>query len=366
MRRESGRTRGEDAPRTRDGHGGEPPPGTTAFIPHASPPGETRTGRRALLAASAAAGLGLLSACGTERADGSAGAEPKNPSGGSSPGGSASPSPSPSRTKKKPQLPRGGRALFPHYRLVGYCGLPGAEALGKLGTGDLEERAKEVEKKAREYAGKREPMPVFELLSTVTNSAPGPDGKYRSRTADDTVRRFHELARKHDGMLLLNIQPGRATMLDEVKALHDWLVHPDVGVALDPEWDMGPGEVPGNTYGSTSGSELNEVSRYLSKVVEENDLPEKPFVFHQVAVSVVPDQDKLRPTPGVAMIKSADGIGTPGMKRGTWRHLVKDLPKGVHTGFKLFYDEDTEGGSRLMDPDEVLKLKPEPEYVMYE
>ncbi|RNG34120.1 hypothetical protein EEJ42_06685 [Streptomyces botrytidirepellens] len=251
------------------------------------------------------------------------------------------------------------------YRLVGYCGLPGAAALGRLGTGDLNQRVKEIEKTARDYAADREPLPVLELLATVTNSSAGSDGTYRTRVPDDTIRRFHDAARRHEALLLLNIQPGRASALDEVKALRKWLVKPDVGIALDPEWDMGPGEVPGDTYGHTSGQELTDVARYLSGIVEEHDLPEKPLVFHQVAVSVVRDQSALRQQPGVVMIKSADGIGSPGMKRDTWRQLVRDQPEGLRTGFKLFYEEDAET-SRLMTPKEVLALRPRPEYVMFE
>ncbi|MFD0441966.1 hypothetical protein ACFQ10_04015 [Streptomyces indonesiensis] len=252
-----------------------------------------------------------------------------------------SPSPTP---KPRPELPRGGRELS-RYRLVGYCGLPGAAALGRLGVGDLEDQVRQIEKTARAYAADREPQPVLELLATVANSSAGPDGAYRSRTSSDTIRRFHDAAKRHRALLLLNIQPGRASVLGEVKALREWLVHPDVGIALDPEWEMGPGEVPGNTYGHTSGKELTDVARYLSGIVDEHDLPQKPLVFHQVAVSVVSDQSALRPQPGVVLIKSADGIGSPGMKRDTWRQLVRNQPEGVRTGFKLFYEEDTEGSS---------------------
>lgn len=316
----------------------------------------TSPSRRGVLAASAAAGLGLLGAgCGSSRA-----------TPGSDKGHRKHAEPSPHHTKKRPELPRGGRTLFPRHRLVGYCGLPGATALGRLGIGDPEKRIKELTKTARSYADGREPLPVLELLATVTNSSAGPDGKYRSRTSPDTIGDFHKLARKHDAMLLLNIQPGRAAPLDEVKALRKWLVHPDVGVALDPEWDMGQGEIPGRTYGHTDGSQISDIADYLSGLVDDHDLPQKPLVFHQVAPSVVPDEHALRPARGVALIKSADGLGSPELKRATWHQLVKDLPRGVHTGFKLFYDEDTQGSSRLMTPKEVLDLKPRPEYVMYE
>jgi hypothetical protein len=249
--------------------------------------------------------------------------------------------------------------------MVGYCGLPGAAALGRLGSGDPAERLAEMQKTAREYGDGREPMPVVELLATVADPTAGPDGMYRTRTPSKTLSRFHELAREHDALLLLNIQPGRAAALDEVKALREWLAHPDVGVALDPEWDMGPGQVPGDTFGVTRAGELNDIADYLSHLVEKNDLPHKPLVFHQVATSVISDEKDLRTAEGVTLIKSADGIGSPDLKRSTWRQLVEDLPEGLHTGFKLFYEEDAEG-SRLMKPDEVLKLRPEPEYVMYE
>jgi hypothetical protein len=38
----------------------------------------------------------------------------------------------------------------------------------------------------------------------------------------------------------------------------------------------------------------------------------------------------------------------------------------VHAGFKLFFTEDRADGGRLMTPEEVLALRPRPEYVMYE
>ncbi|KOG41949.1 hypothetical protein ADK74_18605 [Streptomyces decoyicus] len=345
--------------------------GRRPVVPSPSP----SASRRHLLAATAAAGLGLLTACGgtRSRADSAPkasppGGSPSSPSAGSGtpgPSGSTTAPPSARPKRRRPELPRGGRELFPRYRMVGFCGLPGAAALGRLGTGDPGKRAAEVEKVAHSYAAGREPLPVLELLAAVANATAGPDGAYRSRTPSATIRRFHHLARNQRGLLLLNIQPGRASVLDEVKALREWLVHPDVGIALDPEWEMSSGQVPGDTYGHTDGRELTKVARYLSGLVEEHDLPQKPLVFHQVAPSVVGDESALRPQPGVALIKSADGIGSPGLKRGTWRRLVSDLPDGVHTGFKLFYEEDAEG-SRLMTPKEVLALRPRPEYVMYE
>jgi len=53
------------------------------------------------------------------------------------------------------------------------------------------------------------------------------------------------------------------------------------------------------------------------------------------------------------------------MKTDTWRVLVRKLPRSIHTGFKLFFEEDTRHGP-LMTPKQVLRLRPQPEYVLYE
>lgn len=70
--------------------------------------------------------------------------------------------------------------------------------------------------------------------------------------------------------------------------------------------------------------------------------------------------------PGVAVIKSVDGIGPVEAKIATYANLMERMAAGVHPGVKLFFDEDTHGGSRLMTAKQVLSLSPQPEYVMYE
>ena len=49
------------------------------------------------------------------------------------------------------ELPRGGREVFPTYRLFGYSGHPRAEALGRLGIGDINERMRELEERGQDY-----------------------------------------------------------------------------------------------------------------------------------------------------------------------------------------------------------------------
>jgi hypothetical protein len=268
--------------------------------------------------------------------------------------------------RPRTQLPRGGRILFPRYRLVGFSGSPGSPALGRLGIGDLDARAVEMERLATRYAAGRVGLPVFELITVIVQAAPGRDGLFRVRERPEVIDAHLAAARRHRGLLLLNVQPGRAAFLDEVRALDRWLVEPDVGLALDPEWAVGPGQVPGRVFGHTTGAVLDEVARHVSGIVREHDLPEKALVVHQLAPRVLRGLGALRPHPGVVPVKSVDGIGVPAAKVATWRRLMADLPWVMRPGFKLFYEEDVAAGGPLMTPDEVLALQPTPEYVLYE
>ncbi len=263
------------------------------------------------------------------------------------------------------ELPRGGRTLFPHYRLVGYAGAPGSPALGRLGVGDLDDRIAELEKRAGAFASARTPQPVLELLSTIVQGTAGRDGKWRTRLSDKVIQEHLAAARRHKAILLLGIQPGRATFLDEVKAYEKWLQQPDVGLALDPEWAMKPGQVPMRVFGHTTGREINEVTAWVGSLVARHQLPEKVVVVHELAPNIIRNEEVIKSRTGVALIKSVDGIGSRAMKEDTWRKLTTKLPKGMRVGFKLFFEEDGEFGP-LMTPAQVLALKPTVDYVLYE
>jgi hypothetical protein len=264
-----------------------------------------------------------------------------------------------------PELPRGGYVLFPSYELVGFCGTPGAPALGEL-DGNLPAKTKKLLSIAARYEGARPVLPVFELIAVVVQAGAGADGKYRRRVDDKVVDQYLDLARQNKGLLLLNIQPGQSDFLTEVKHYEKYLLMPDVGVALDPEWAMKPKQVPGKYFGQTTGATLNEVAAYLSSLVARAHLPEKALVFHQVNGDIVKDEAGLVPAPGVVMIKSVDGLGPKHAKIETYDYLMRHMTAGVHAGFKLFFDEDTRNGGTLMTPADVLALLPQPEYVMYE
>jgi hypothetical protein len=265
------------------------------------------------------------------------------------------------------ELPRGGRTVFPRYRLVGFSGGPGTAAFGRLGVGRIDARGREIERLGRRYDGDgREVLPVFELIAVVALDRPGRDGKYRARIDDKVIAKYLAAARRHRALLLLNVQPGRADFLREVKALERWLREPDVGLALDPEWAVGPRQVPGRVFGSATGAELKPVVRWVGEFTRRENLPQKVVVVHRLIPRVVRRPGGIGHHSKVAVVFSADGIGPRTAKVATWKRVVRDLPSSAHPGFKLFYEEDTRGGAKLMTPRQVLRLRPRPEYVLYE
>lgn len=273
--------------------------------------------------------------------------------------------PPPPPAVPKSELPGGGRTIFPDHVLVGFCGTPGAPALGPLWN-NPEAKGKKLLGYAEQYAAGRKILPVFELIAVVVQGSPGSDGKYRVRILDSVIDQYLRIAREYKGLLLLNIQPGQSDFLTELHAFDKYLHEPDVGVALDPEWAMIKKEKPGLFYGQTTGETINSVIQYLSDIVKQDDLPEKVLVFHRVNAYVVKHESEIQQAPGVVVVESVDGLGPMGAKINTYNFLMHLKAPWIHPGFKLFFDEDTRHGSTLMTPKEVLELSPPPEYVMYE
>ena len=170
---------------------------------------------------------------------------------------------------------------------MGYCGLTGSAALGRLGIGRLDDRVREIEKLGRQYAAGRSAMPVLELLAVVVQPWPGLDGLYRVRTSDDVIEQYLAAARRHRALLLLNIQPGRAEFVGEVRPLERWLHEPDIGMALDPEWAMGPGSAGPGLRADDGCRDRRSRRVPVGGSSADGDLPQKVLVIHQVNPQIV-------------------------------------------------------------------------------
>ena len=262
---------------------------------------------------------------------------------------------------KLAQLPRGGRRIFPDFRVVAFYGAPQDDELGVLGIGTPTRAARKLEQVAKGYARKARPvLPAMELIATVAAAHPGDDGKYRLQPDDAVIERYLKAARKAKALLVLDIQPGHADFLEEAMRLEKWLREPDVGLALDPEWHT-PGAVPGSAIGTVDSRTVNAVSAWLAQIVEREQLPEKLFVVHQFTKDMIKAKERVKPRRGLAITMNVDGFGDRPNKLAKYREFTSESVR-FHDGFKLFYREDT----NLMSPGAVLDLRPPPDLVVYE
>jgi hypothetical protein len=281
--------------------------------------------------------------------------------GSSEPGGDGEAARARSAPPPPPQLPRGGREVLPRYRVVAYYGAPQDPELGTLGIGTPDQAVRRLERQARPYArGGRPVMPVLELIAVVAAHDPGDGGRYSLRQPASVIRRYLAAARRAKALLVLDIQPGRSDFFTEVTRLRRWLRLPDVGLALDPEWRVGPGEIPGQVIGHVDSPEINATTAWLEQLIERNRLPQKLVIVHQFTDDMV-DETALKPRTGEAIVLNADGFGTRPVKVSKYKRFTKQAP-GFEQGFKLFYHEDI----GMMTPRQVLRLKPPPDVVVYE
>ena len=232
-----------------------------------------------------------------------------------------------------------------------------------LGIGTPQRAATRLKRAVRAYKTPDRPvLPAFELISTIANAHPGDDGMYRTHQPDATIDRYLLAARKAKALLVLDVQPGRGNFLSEAQRLERWLLQPDVGLALDPEWHVGDGEVPGQKIGSVTAAEVNQVSLYVANLVGKHDLPQKLFVIHQFTDGMIKNKEQLLVRRGLAMTMNVDGFGYPGDKIPKYKQFTASNVPGFHNGFKLFFEEDP----KLMTHGQVLRLRPPPDLVVYE
>lgn len=273
----------------------------------------------------------------------------------------AQPSP-PAPPEPAATLPGGRTRVFAGDRmLVAYYGTAGTGSLGVLGETSPDRMVRRLRRAAAPFERPRsEVQLVFELIVTVADAHPGKGRDYNHDIARAHVQRYIDAAHEHGALLLLDIQPGRADFLSVARRWKWALKDPYVGLALDPEWRMGPRGVPGRRIGSVSAHEVNGVSHWLKTLVAHDDLPQKLFVLHQFRSSMIRDIHRVLPRRGLAMVQHVDGFGTPAQKLGTFQAVVR--PRLFNLGFKLFYDEDR----RLMRPGQVRAIRPRVSFVSYQ
>jgi hypothetical protein len=263
------------------------------------------------------------------------------------------------------QLPGGGQVVFPGRRLVALYGHPGTPGLGALGQQDLAQSVT----RARQMAALYRPLsplpvvPTFELIATVAEAAPGPDGTYSHQTPVADLRPWVQQATAAGMYVVLDLQPGRASLLTQAQAYQSLLELPNVGLALDPEWKLQPGQRPLKQIGHVGISEVNGVVRWLAALTQRRRLPQKLLVLHQFQLQMIRDEPQLDTShDDLAILIHMDGQGTPGEKEATWDVVTGAAPRGVFFGWKNFLVKD----HPMLTPAQTMTNVPAPVMISYQ
>jgi hypothetical protein len=261
-------------------------------------------------------------------------------------------------------------AILPFKRIVAFYGNLYSKKMGVLGElAPKELMAKmDVEIKKWEKADSTTPVqPALHYIAVVAQGDSGKDGKYRARMPDKQIDSVMSIAKlKENTIIFLDIQVALSRISDELPRLEKYLKKPNVHLGIDPEFSMKSGRKPGTIIGTYDAADINYCADYLSKLVRENHLPPKIFIVHRFTKDMITNSRNIKLHPEVQIVMNMDGWGEPDLKKGTYRYFIYQEPVQF-TGFKLFYINDLKKGpGRMLRPDELMKLKPQPIYIQYQ
>jgi hypothetical protein len=234
--------------------------------------------------------------------------------------------------------------------------------MGVLGEQTGAARADALRQQAKAYE-KLTPKPIlmaYQLVAVVAQCTAGRDGFWRRRETRDLIADLLTEARANGFRLILDIQPGRSTVADEMRALEPFLAEPDVDLALDPEFANTDCEIPGRHIGQLAAADVNAALGQLEAIITERRLPPKILIVHQFRLDMLPDKTRIRRSSVVDVVLNMDGFGSQSLKRASYRAVMRQPL--AFAGIKLFYQQDTE----LFKPEQVMALQPVPSVVVYQ
>jgi hypothetical protein len=267
----------------------------------------------------------------------------------------------------KTEYPLGG-AILPFKRIISFYGNLYSKKMGILG--ELPE-AEMLEKLQQEVATWQkadttmEVLPALHYIAVTAQGSPGKGSKYRLRMPFNQIDSVLKMAGKINAIVFLDIQVGLSTLQEEIPELETYLKMPNVHLGIDPEFSMKGGQAPGKVIGTFDAADLNYASEYLAKLVKENNLAPKVLIVHRFTKGMVTNYQKIKTRPEVQIVMDMDGWGHPDLKYSSYKLYIHKEPVQF-TGFKLFYKNDLRNNGRLMTPQELLALKPQPVYIQYQ
>lgn len=259
-------------------------------------------------------------------------------------------------------LPGAPQGYLDKFRLVAFYGSPTGPGLGILGNQPRAETLTLLRQRVLEYqplSPERPILPTYHLIVAVAS----PNPPYYYTNIDLALIEEWVTAAAETGVaVILDIQPGQGDVLFIYKRIRHLFYNPHVHLAIDPEFSMAEGQIPGQTIGSLYASTINAVQRDLHDIAAEIGL-NRVLVLHQFAGLMLPDKEKIEDYAYVELVIDGDGVGSPAAKIRNYTQYAQE-PAFEYGGFKLF---PTDGDYPLLTPQEVMSLlTPPPVLIIYQ
>jgi hypothetical protein len=189
------------------------------------------------------------------------------------------------------------------------------------------------------------------MVYGTAQASPGPDGLYLLYVDDETLREYVDLACENDLLIYLDLQIGRSDVETEMEKVMPHLEERHVHAALDPEFAMAPGQVPGESIGTLDAADVNAAQRAIESFVVEKGLSDKMLIVHRFTEGMLTRSELIEDRPRVRLVVDMDGFGPAEVKRVKYGWYAEPAE---YAGIKLFFKQDTD----LMTEVDVLSLSP--------
>ena len=259
-------------------------------------------------------------------------------------------------------------AILPFKRIVSYYGNLYSKQMGILGELPRAEMLARLQKEVAAWQQADtvlEVIPALHYIAVTAQQSPGKGNTYRLRMPFHQIDSVLSMAKEINALVFIDVQVGKSTLQQELPELEKYLKMPNVHLGIDPEFSMKTAHKPGQIVGTFDAADINYATEYLAKLVKENNITPKVFVIHRFTQKGVTNYKQIKTRPEVQIVMDMDGWGHPPLKFNTYRQFIQKEPVQF-TGFKLFYKNDMKNNGRLLTPQEVLGLKPQPVYIQYQ
>ena len=198
-------------------------------------------------------------------------------------------------------------------------------------------------------------LPTYHMVTTVASDVPP---EYVNRVDMELMTEWVEHALANGIAVILDLQPGRADLMEEFERIRPLLYYEHVHLAVDPEWYMLDWQIPGLHIGQIEADEINVLQAELEKIAIETGF-NRLLIVHQFKDSMIIGKENIVDYPHVEMVICDDGAFNSEVKIKIYNQYVAE-PGYDYMAIKLFARED----DRLIPPNEIMELAPQPSIIV--